>query len=88
MYLLYSVASAAAEQLKPHLADVVALVSGILGDQQSALAPFYAVKTLSEVIFFVGDDALKPVQQIVPQILQVIKNLISVDQVYIFFINI
>ncbi|XP_045193420.2 importin-4-like [Mercenaria mercenaria] len=80
MYLLYSVASSAAEQLKPHLTDMVALVSGVLTDQQSSLAPFYAIKTLSEVVFYVGDDALKPVQQIVPQILQVIKNLILVDQ--------
>ncbi|WAR12428.1 IPO4-like protein [Mya arenaria] len=80
MYLLYSVASAAAEQLKPHLADIAALVSGVLSGDQGNLAPFYAIKTLSEVVFFVGDDALKTVQKIVPQILEVIKNLITVDQ--------
>ncbi|KAH3769238.1 hypothetical protein DPMN_170487, partial [Dreissena polymorpha] len=80
MYLLYSVASSAAEQLKPHLADIAALISMVLAGDQTNLAPFYAVKTLSEVVFFVGDDALKPVQQVVPQILEVIKNLIRLDQ--------
>lgn len=81
MYLLYTVASAAAEQLKPHLADIAGIISRVLCDQQSSIAPFYAIKTLSEIVFFVGDDALKPVQQTVPQILEVIKKLITVDQV-------
>ena len=81
MYILYSVASSAAEQLKPHLMDMAALISGVLSDPLTNLAPFYAIKTLSEVIFYVGDDSLKAIQQIVPQILQVIKNLMAIDQV-------
>jgi len=80
-YLLYSVASSAAEQLKPHLADIAAIIAAVLAGDQSNLAPFYAIKTLTEVVFYVGDDALKPVQNIVPQILAVIKNLITLDQV-------
>jgi len=82
MYLLYTVASSAAEQLKPHLTEIAHIISKVLTDQQSSVAPFYAIKTLSEVVFFVGDDALKPVQQTVPQILQVIKNLTAVDEVW------
>jgi hypothetical protein len=83
MYLLYSVASSAAEQLKPHLADIAALVAGVLVDQQSSIAPFYAIKTMAEVVYFVGDDVLKPVQQMVPHILEVIQKLIQVDQVMV-----
>ena len=82
MYVLYSVASSAAEQLKPHLSDIAGLISAILTDQGNSLAPFYAIKTLSEIVFFVGDESLKPIQQLVPQILEVIKNLISLDEVF------
>ncbi|KAL3859840.1 hypothetical protein ACJMK2_010031 [Sinanodonta woodiana] len=80
MFVLYSVSSVAAEQLKPHLHAIIQLCIQILPDQQASLAPYYAIKTLTEMIFFVGDEELASVQQLVPQVLQVVKQLITQDE--------
>ncbi|KAK3601657.1 hypothetical protein CHS0354_038220 [Potamilus streckersoni] len=80
MFVLYSVSSAAAEQLKPHLHAIIQLCIQILPDQQTSLAPYYAIKTLTEMIFFVGDEELSSVQQLLPQVLQVVKQLITQDE--------
>ena len=50
MYLLFSVSSSAAEQLKPHLIDIISLIAVVLQDQQSNLAPFYAIKLVVDNI--------------------------------------
>lgn len=80
MYVLYTVSSSAAEQLKPHLVSLLQLLSEVINDNVNQSVPFYAVKTITELIFFIGDDEVKYVQGILPRIIEVAKALIPVDE--------
>ena len=44
MFVLYTVSSSAAEQLKPHLASLLQLLGEVINDNQNQLVPYYAVK--------------------------------------------
>ncbi|XP_076111369.1 importin-4-like isoform X2 [Mytilus galloprovincialis] len=80
MYLLYTVSSSAAEQLKPHLVSLLQLLSEVISDNENQFVPYYVVRTLTELIFFVGDDEVKYVQEMLPRIIDVAKVLIPIDE--------
>nr|XP_022312451.1 importin-4-like isoform X1 [Crassostrea virginica] len=85
-FVLYSVASMAAEQLKPHLVSMLQLLTEVIHDSENRLVPYYVIRTITEVIFFIGDDevvralTLKYIQNVIPRMLQVIQELIPVDE--------
>ncbi|XP_062580344.1 importin-4-like, partial [Saccostrea cucullata] len=80
MFVLYSVAAAAGEQLKPHLTSVLQLVNEVIQDSENQLVPYYAIRTVTEVIFFIGDDEVKYIQNVIPRMLQVVQEIIPVDE--------
>lgn len=80
MFVLYTVSSSAAEQLKPHLVSLLQLLAEVINDNENKAVSFYAVKTVTELIFFIGDDEVKYVQGMLPRIIEVAKELIPVDE--------
>jgi hypothetical protein len=44
MFVLYTVSSSAAEQLKPHLVSLLQLLAEVINDNENQAVPFYAVK--------------------------------------------
>ncbi|VDI25605.1 importin-4 [Mytilus galloprovincialis] len=44
MYLLYTVSSSAAEQLKPHLVSLLQLLSEVISDNENQFVPYYVVR--------------------------------------------
>lgn len=79
-FVLYSVAAAAAEQLKPHLVSMLQLLNEVVHDSENRQVPYYAIRTITEVIFFIGDDEVKFIQNVIPRMLQVVQELIPVDE--------
>ncbi|KAK7114904.1 importin-4-like [Littorina saxatilis] len=80
MFLLYTVAQMATEQLKPHLMSLLQLLIEKLNDTQNHLVPYYAIRTMSELVFFAGDAEGKLLQGIVPQVMAIIQQLTTVDE--------
>ncbi|ESO82779.1 hypothetical protein LOTGIDRAFT_229803 [Lottia gigantea] len=85
MFILYTLSSDAGEQLKPHLVSVMQILVEAIKDNQSKMVPYYAIRTMSELVFLVGmEESLqfvkKYIQQNIPQILLVIQELIKVDE--------
>ncbi|KAK3086441.1 hypothetical protein FSP39_018454, partial [Pinctada imbricata] len=80
MSLLNSVSSAAGEQLKPHLASLLQLLAEVIQDKENRMVPFYAIRSITELIFYIGDDEVRYIQGIVPTVLHVIKEFIPVDE--------
>ncbi|KAK7498967.1 hypothetical protein BaRGS_00009776 [Batillaria attramentaria] len=80
MFVLYTVAQMATEQLKPHLTSMLQLLGEKLNDTQNHMVPFYAIKTMSELVFFVGDAESKLVQGSLSRVLSVIQQLAGVDE--------
>ncbi|XP_056015924.1 importin-4-like isoform X2 [Ostrea edulis] len=80
MFVLYSVSAAAAEQLKPHLVSMLQLLNEVIQDSENRLVPYYAIRTITEIIFFIGDDEVKYIQNVIPRMLQVVQDLIPVDE--------
>ncbi|XP_033729226.1 importin-4-like [Pecten maximus] len=79
-FVLHSVASGAGEQLKPHLASLLQMLSVVVNDTESVLVPYYSVRTITELIFFIGEDEKKYVQGMIPRILEFAKILIPQDE--------
>ncbi|XP_033755786.1 importin-4-like [Pecten maximus] len=79
-FVLHSVASGAGEQLKPHLASLLQMLAVVVNDTESVLVPYYSVRTITELIFFIGEDEKKYVQGMIPRILEFAKILIPQDE--------
>ncbi|OWF34795.1 Importin-4 [Mizuhopecten yessoensis] len=56
VFVLHSVAAGAGEQLKPHLASLLQMLSVVVNDAESLLVPYYSIRTITELIFFIGED--------------------------------
>ncbi|XP_076449742.1 importin-4-like [Babylonia areolata] len=80
MFVLYTVSQMATEQLKPHLVSILQLLVEKLNDTQNYMVPYYAIRTTSELVFFVGDSEGKLIQNAVPQVMVVIQQLTGVDE--------
>ncbi|XP_064599081.1 importin-4-like isoform X2 [Liolophura sinensis] len=70
----------AGEQLKPHLVSLMTLLSQCLEDRNNPLVSYYAVLTMTELVFMAGDDEGKYFQAVVPKVLSVIQFLIQHDE--------
>ncbi|KAJ8302474.1 hypothetical protein KUTeg_018870 [Tegillarca granosa] len=79
-FLLAYTKTAAAEQLKPHLVSLLQLLAEVINDTENKLVPYYAIRTMTELIFYIGDDEMKYIQGVIPRILQVVKELITIDE--------
>jgi hypothetical protein len=44
MFVLYSVAASAAEQLKPHLVSMLQLLNEVIQDTENRMVPYYAIR--------------------------------------------
>ncbi|XP_069113686.1 importin-4-like isoform X2 [Argopecten irradians] len=80
LFVLHSVASGAGEQLKPHLASVLQMLSVVINDTESIIVPYYCIRTITELIFFIGEDEKKYVQGMIPRILEFAKLLVPQDE--------
>ncbi|XP_050398948.1 importin-4 [Patella vulgata] len=80
MFVLYTVSSDAGEQLKPHLIPVMQILVETVKNNQSKAIPYYSIRTMSELVYLVGMDEYKFIQESIPQILLVIQELIKVDE--------
>ncbi|XP_060081049.1 importin-4-like [Ylistrum balloti] len=80
VFVLHSVASGAGEQMKPHLASLLQMMTVIINDSESLLVPYYSIRTIAELIFFIGEDEKKYVQGMIPRILEFAKLLIPQDE--------
>ncbi|XP_041375551.1 importin-4-like [Gigantopelta aegis] len=76
MSLLYTVTTVAGEQLKPHLVSVMTLLSEMLDDTQSKQVPYNAIRAMTELAFFIGDEEKKYIQDRIGRILEVIQPLL------------
>ncbi|XP_071092179.1 importin-4-like [Haliotis cracherodii] len=79
-FVLYTVCSVACEQLKPHLRSVLQLLTELINDSQSRQVPYYAVRSMTELVFFVGDDESKFIQSSVPRVVQIVRELALQDE--------
>jgi len=82
MYVLSTVASSAAEQLRPHYMSLLELCAASLEDSQNPMVSFYTIQTLIHLVAHCGSDEVKPFQHLVPKIMNVILTLIAVDEEY------
>ncbi|CAH1780460.1 unnamed protein product [Owenia fusiformis] len=80
MFVLSSVASVAAEQLKPMFSTLLTLFDNALDDRSNPLVPFYAIQCMTYFVFLVGTEELKIFSSLLPKVIQVIHNLLAVDE--------
>ncbi|XP_065827818.1 importin-4-like [Oscarella lobularis] len=80
LYLLALVIEAAGEQLRPHYQSVFQLLATSLTDGRNQTIPFYAIRCLTHLVEFLGDDHLPLFQPLIPNILQVIRNLLHYNE--------
>lgn len=79
-YILCTVSSVATDQLQPYLPAVLSLCSSALQDGCSRLAPLYAINTLTCMAPMVGTDEAKTVQGLIPVVIGVIRNYVTLDE--------
>jgi len=80
LYVLSVASSVATSQLQPHLAAILSICGAALGDTSNHMVPFYAIRTLTYMLIAVGTDEEAAFKALVPRILPVIQNLITVDE--------
>lgn len=79
MFLLYTVSQMATEQLKPLLISLLHVLVEKLNDTENYMVPYYAIRTMAELVFFVGDAEAKLVQGCLPQVMVIIQQLTTID---------
>ncbi|CAG5114577.1 unnamed protein product, partial [Candidula unifasciata] len=80
MVVLTSVTSVAAEQMKPHMVSLLNLLADSLGDRVNIEVAYLSVKAMTDLIFYIGDDEMKHIQNVVPKVLEVVQILAVHDE--------
>lgn len=80
MFVLSIVTSLAAEQLKPHMVSLLNLLTESLNETVNKEVSFLAIKCMTELVFFIGDDEMKHVQNVVPKVLEIVQVLTTIDE--------
>ncbi|GFN80012.1 importin-4 [Plakobranchus ocellatus] len=80
MFVLSTVTSLAAEQMKPHMVSLLNLLAEALNETVNTEVSYLAIKSMTDLVFYIGDDEMKHVQNVVPRVLEVVQVLATVDE--------
>ncbi|RUS88757.1 hypothetical protein EGW08_003474 [Elysia chlorotica] len=80
MFVLSTVTSLAAEQMKPHMVSLLDLLACALNETVNREVSYLAIKSMTDLVFYIGDDEMKHVQNVVPKVLEVVQVLTTVDE--------
>lgn len=80
MVVLNSLMETAALELQPQFSVLLEIFSRSLEDQGSEMVPFYALKSLTAMVEYVGSEELPLFQLLIPKIMLVVKCLIQKDE--------
>ncbi|XP_059170198.1 importin-4-like isoform X2 [Physella acuta] len=80
MYVLSTVTSIAAEQMKPHMVSLLTLLAEALNDKANIQVCYLAIKSMTDLVFYIGDAEMKYVQNVVPRVLEVVQALAASDE--------
>ncbi|KAK3691936.1 hypothetical protein RRG08_047945 [Elysia crispata] len=80
MFVLSTVTSLASEQMKPHMVSLLDLLAGALNESVNTEVSYLAIKSMTDLVFYIGDDEMKHVQNVVPRVLEVVQVLATVDE--------
>ncbi|XP_005096783.1 importin-4 [Aplysia californica] len=80
MFVLSTVTSIASEQMKPHMVSLLNLLALALNDTVNIEVAYLSIKCMTDLVFYIGDDEMTHIQNVVPRVLEVVQSLAAVDE--------
>ncbi|XP_028409936.1 importin-4-like [Dendronephthya gigantea] len=80
MYVLSIITETVGEQLRPHFPALFHIFSKTLEDQENENISFYTVRSITNLVIYLGEDEINLLRPLIPKIIVIIKNLVQTDE--------